>query len=58
MAEAKSVLIKLTSEQREAIRQGIGQDISELKLESHEGRLTPMVLEQRKTPQSTAAILE
>jgi hypothetical protein len=56
MAESKSVVIKLTNEQREAIRKATGQNIGELKVEALEGRVTPWsvgraeVNEARKAP--------
>ncbi len=50
MAESKSVVIKLTNEQREAIRKATGQNIGELKVEALEGRVTPWALEARKAP--------
>ncbi len=53
MAESKSVVIKLTNEQREAIRKATGQNIGELKVEALEGRVTPWsgdILESRKAP--------
>ncbi len=50
MAESKSVVIKLTNEQREAIRKATGQNIGELKVEALEGRVTPWALEERKAP--------
>jgi len=54
MAESKSVVIKLTNEQREAIRKATGQNIGELKVEALEGRVTPFssraVLDDRKAP--------
>ncbi len=50
MAESKSVVIKLTNEQREAIRKATGQNIGELKVEALEGRVTPWAMEERKAP--------
>ncbi len=50
MADPKSVVIKLTNEQREAIKRATGQEVAELKVEALEGRITPMTLEQRKAP--------
>ncbi|HJY86236.1 MAG TPA: hypothetical protein VKE24_05305 [Candidatus Acidoferrales bacterium] len=53
MADSKSVVIKLTNEQREAIKRATGKDIPELKVEALEGRVTPLVMESeaaRKAP--------
>ncbi len=59
MAESKSVVIKLTNEQREAIRKATGQNIGELKVEALEGRVTPWAsLEDRKTPSYSFGLME
>ncbi len=50
MAEAKSVVIKLTNEQREAIKRATGQDMTELKVEALAGRDAAAILESRKAP--------
>ena len=59
MAESKSVVIRLTNEQREAIKRATGKDITELKVDALEGRITPgeiadfrkaPTLEERKSP--------
>ncbi len=49
MGEEKSVVIKLTSEQREAIRNTTGHDIAELKVEAG-GDEVAAVLEARQAP--------
>jgi hypothetical protein len=41
MADSKSVVIRLTNEQREAIKRATGKDITELKVDALEGRVTP-----------------
>ncbi len=41
MGESKSVVIKLTNEQRAAIKHATGKDISELRVDALEGRITP-----------------
>ena len=57
MADSKSVVIKLTSEQREAIKRATGKDIPELKVEALEGRVTPWAMASeeaaRKAPFGT-----
>ena len=50
MAESKSVVIRLTNEQREAIKRATGKDITELKVDALEGRFSPMTVEARKAP--------
>ncbi len=51
MADSKSVIIRLTNEQREAIKRATGKDITELKVDALEGRITPGVeSEFRKAP--------
>ena len=52
MAESKSVVIRLTNEQREAIKRATGKDITELKVDALEGRITPEMAEFRKAPVS------
>lgn len=41
MGESKSVVIKLTDEQRNAIKRATGKDIGELRVDALEGRITP-----------------
>ncbi len=53
MGEAKSVVIKLTNEQRDAIKKATGQEIAELKVEAMEGRESPFRISDataRKAP--------
>ena len=50
MSNQNSVVIKLTQDQKNAIRQATGQDISELKVEALQGRVAAAVLEARKAP--------
>ncbi len=50
MGESKSVVIKLTDEQRNAIKRATGKDIGELRVDALEGRITPLVMEARKAP--------
>jgi hypothetical protein len=51
MAGHKSVVIKLTSEQRHAIKRATGKDIAELKVDAFGGgEIALGVLEPRKAP--------
>ncbi len=53
MTDPKSVVIKLTNDQRDAIKKATGKDIGELKVEGLEGRVTPLRTfdaEERKAP--------
>ena len=52
MVDSKSVVIRLTNEQREAIKRATGKDITELKVDALEGRITPAAdyAEFRKAP--------
>jgi hypothetical protein len=60
MGDTKSVVIKLTNEQKVAIKHATGKDISELRVDALEGRITPGAFgwqdnESRKAPTGLGA---
>ena len=61
MSGKKEVIIKLTDEQRRQIKDATGQDITELKVGTVEGRANPLaagVVENRANPLSLAQEVE